>query len=371
MGCARVPRATPRTHLCGGAAAGAPRYPSTMHAIAAHTSCVVHHSEQRQQCARCAAGHPQHLSCAGCVAKHGARAWWRPRRPHRLNSFLDHVDVGEYIVEGDLEAYSCERVQAQTARRRVQHTRSSARPAPPQAHAAARLLGAWHDAGALPPPWRRRQTSGPGQEAVAQPGPGGGADCRAGVQPARALALARGAADRRGEVRGKQPWRRASGRCCCVPLQHGARAHGDAPLVFVRPCVFVCTSDTQLLPAPAAPAAACARRHTAARRSSTSSSRSTTSTRTTTFPSCARTTSRRSRASPRLRRPWTRTCWRCQRCAWVCVCGWVGGCVCCVCVWWVVVGGGPRWVYLCVLGGVLCVAVVQGGVLRRVAWLVP
>jgi hypothetical protein len=26
----------------------------------------------------------------------------------RLNSFLDHVDVGEYIVEGDLEAYSCE-----------------------------------------------------------------------------------------------------------------------------------------------------------------------------------------------------------------------------------------------------------------------
>jgi hypothetical protein len=27
---------------------------------------------------------------------------------NRLNSFLDHVDVGEYIVEGDLEAYSCE-----------------------------------------------------------------------------------------------------------------------------------------------------------------------------------------------------------------------------------------------------------------------
>eukprot|EP00879_Flechtneria_rotunda_P003987 GHRR01004227.1.p2 GENE.GHRR01004227.1~~GHRR01004227.1.p2 ORF type:complete len:240 (+),score=62.72 GHRR01004227.1:2343-3062(+) len=25
----------------------------------------------------------------------------------RLNSFLDHVDVGEYIVYGDLEAYSC------------------------------------------------------------------------------------------------------------------------------------------------------------------------------------------------------------------------------------------------------------------------
>lgn len=25
----------------------------------------------------------------------------------RLNSFLDHVDVGEYVVEGDLEAYSC------------------------------------------------------------------------------------------------------------------------------------------------------------------------------------------------------------------------------------------------------------------------
>jgi hypothetical protein len=26
----------------------------------------------------------------------------------RINSFLDHVDVGDYIVEGDLEAYSCE-----------------------------------------------------------------------------------------------------------------------------------------------------------------------------------------------------------------------------------------------------------------------
>jgi hypothetical protein len=25
----------------------------------------------------------------------------------RLNSFLDHVDVGEYVVNGDLEAYSC------------------------------------------------------------------------------------------------------------------------------------------------------------------------------------------------------------------------------------------------------------------------
>lgn len=25
----------------------------------------------------------------------------------RLNSFLDHVDVGEYVVYGDLEAYSC------------------------------------------------------------------------------------------------------------------------------------------------------------------------------------------------------------------------------------------------------------------------
>ena len=30
---------------------------------------------------------------------------------NRLNSFLDHVDVGEYIVEGDLEAYSCEKQQ--------------------------------------------------------------------------------------------------------------------------------------------------------------------------------------------------------------------------------------------------------------------
>jgi hypothetical protein len=27
----------------------------------------------------------------------------------RINSFLDHVDVGEYVVYGDLEAYSCKR----------------------------------------------------------------------------------------------------------------------------------------------------------------------------------------------------------------------------------------------------------------------
>ncbi len=25
----------------------------------------------------------------------------------RLNAFLDHVDVGDYVVFGDLEAYSC------------------------------------------------------------------------------------------------------------------------------------------------------------------------------------------------------------------------------------------------------------------------
>lgn len=29
---------------------------------------------------------------------------------NRLNSFLDHVDVGEYVVCGDLEAYSCKPV---------------------------------------------------------------------------------------------------------------------------------------------------------------------------------------------------------------------------------------------------------------------
>lgn len=32
----------------------------------------------------------------------------RPRR--RINSFLDSVDVGDLIVKGDLEAYSCEGV---------------------------------------------------------------------------------------------------------------------------------------------------------------------------------------------------------------------------------------------------------------------
>ena len=26
----------------------------------------------------------------------------------RLNGFLSHVDVGDYVVHGDLEAYSCE-----------------------------------------------------------------------------------------------------------------------------------------------------------------------------------------------------------------------------------------------------------------------
>ncbi len=32
--------------------------------------------------------------------------------PLRINTFLDHVDVGEYVVYGDLEAYSCETQRA-------------------------------------------------------------------------------------------------------------------------------------------------------------------------------------------------------------------------------------------------------------------
>jgi hypothetical protein len=29
--------------------------------------------------------------------------------PHSINTFLDNVDVGDYIVTGELEAYSCKR----------------------------------------------------------------------------------------------------------------------------------------------------------------------------------------------------------------------------------------------------------------------
>jgi hypothetical protein len=38
---------------------------------------------------------------------------------NRLNSFLDHVDVGEYVVEGDLEAYSCKKQVLHSSERRV------------------------------------------------------------------------------------------------------------------------------------------------------------------------------------------------------------------------------------------------------------
>ncbi len=30
--------------------------------------------------------------------------------PSRLSAFLDNVDVGDYIVQGDIEAYSCEHI---------------------------------------------------------------------------------------------------------------------------------------------------------------------------------------------------------------------------------------------------------------------
>ena len=31
--------------------------------------------------------------------------------PHSINTFLDSVDVGDYIVTGELEAYSCEAME--------------------------------------------------------------------------------------------------------------------------------------------------------------------------------------------------------------------------------------------------------------------
>jgi hypothetical protein len=45
------------------------------------------------------AGRPQRAS----------RPLTRSPRPPRINSFLDNVDTGDYVVYGDLEAYSCER----------------------------------------------------------------------------------------------------------------------------------------------------------------------------------------------------------------------------------------------------------------------
>ena len=32
---------------------------------------------------------------------------WCARTKRRINSFLEHVDVGDFVVYGNLEAYSC------------------------------------------------------------------------------------------------------------------------------------------------------------------------------------------------------------------------------------------------------------------------
>ena len=41
--------------------------------------------------------HPQHM--------HSIDSW-----ACRLNTFLDHLDVGDYVVDGDLETYSCKSI---------------------------------------------------------------------------------------------------------------------------------------------------------------------------------------------------------------------------------------------------------------------
>lgn len=63
--------------------------------------------------------------------------------PRRLNSFLDSVDVGDLIVKGDLEAYSCER------RLPTAHTAAVPHAAP---RAAAHALSVPHTEPAGPAP---------------------------------------------------------------------------------------------------------------------------------------------------------------------------------------------------------------------------
>lgn len=65
--------------------------------------CSMHASRKRVP--PCALGGEQHRAGDGALTMLFAVC---ALRCCRLNSFLDHVDVGEYIVEGDLEAYSCE-----------------------------------------------------------------------------------------------------------------------------------------------------------------------------------------------------------------------------------------------------------------------
>lgn len=132
-----------------------------------------------------------------------------PAPPCSLNSFLKSVDVGDYILQGDLEAYSC---RSHRGRR------------------GACTWGAWPSNGATLPQGNAwpprllaprahldclhalcRQASRPGQEALQEPGPGG-PDRQL---PARALGVARRAA-----VRVRQVGPDACG-CQRLPARYG------------------------------------------------------------------------------------------------------------------------------------------------------
>ena len=98
-----------------------------------------------------------------------------------LNSFLDHVDVGDCVVTGELEAYSCEcggrGVVAFVSPSLFLSTRQNRAPS-----LSLNLT--------LSPPHSLRQARRLGQEAVPLPGRGG----RAGLVPAGAVHVARRAA---------------------------------------------------------------------------------------------------------------------------------------------------------------------------------
>ena len=121
-------------------------------------------------------------------------------RPHSINSFLDHVDVGDCVVTGELEAYSC----AWTGRRGggvrsfifffLSTPPSAARPHPPSHPPTIPLL---------------RQARRPGQEAVPLPGRRG----RPGLLPPGTVHVAGGAAG--GAVEVRERWRERE-RCVCV-----------------------------------------------------------------------------------------------------------------------------------------------------------
>ena len=178
----------------------------------------------------------------------------------RLRTFLDHLDVGGYIVDGDLELYSCEHL-----------------------HKPAQRVVAGRSTGADCFPAVGRQARWPGQEAIQEPRP----RCAAGQQPTGDVQVPSGTSVRVWQVR----------PCSQHKLAARTRAGADAsPLHCSDPgAVFA-----------------------AARPSSSSFSPSITLTQTTTSPSCGPTTFARRPASRWRSRPLIATCWRCQGWANIC-----------------------------------------------------